>query len=306
MAARLAKTDLTTELVKEFTELQGQVGGLYAKAQGFNEILVECLYWQYEPKNATSAIPPSAASQLLGLADRMNTIVDMFAIGNVPTGSKDPFSLRRSANGIVKILAEGQLPLGLSDVHSAAIGESKFAKAASTSDEVKAFFAERVDFYLREVRGQAYDVVKAVMAAGYDDVRDAIARAEAVSAARGSENFVAVCAAFKRMKNILAQAQASEFVIGGVSSSTDSHAAFSELHERARSVSEAFANLAAKRDYVGALRVLASLRAPIDAFFDQLMVMVDDEKIRAARLGLLQSIVQTFSTVADFSEIVVS
>jgi glycyl-tRNA synthetase beta chain len=139
---------------------------------------------------------------VLALADKAETIAGMFGLGLEPTGSKDPFALRRATNGVVKILAEAEpaLPLTLGDV----------ADAASASEDVRVrvevFFAERLEFYLREAKGQAYDVVKAVLAAGANDVRDAVARAEAVTAVRGSEDFLAVCAAFKRMRNILSQA----------------------------------------------------------------------------------------------------
>ncbi len=146
---------------------------------------------------------------MLGLADRIQTIVAMFGIGSAPTGSKDPFALRRAANAIVKILAESELPLTLGDVLNAsgAEGENKA--------QVEAFLRERLHFYLKDVRGFAYDVVNAVLAAGADDVRDAIARAEALTAARGSEDFAAVSAAFKRIKNILRQAEEKGYQTGG-------------------------------------------------------------------------------------------
>jgi glycyl-tRNA synthetase beta chain len=118
-AVELAKTDLTTELVKEFTELQGVIGGLYARAQELNEKIAQAIYDQYTPASTEGAIPSTVEGQLLGLADRIQTIVAMFGIGNAPTGSKDPFALRRAANSIVKILAESGLPLMLSDVVNA-------------------------------------------------------------------------------------------------------------------------------------------------------------------------------------------
>ena len=200
-AVELAKTDLTAELVKEFTELQGVIGGLYARAQGLGERVALAIYEQYTPASTEGQIPVSVEGQLLGLADRMQTIMAMFGIGSAPTGSKDPFALRRAANAIVKILAEAGLPLTLGDVLNAsgAEGENKA--------QVEAFLRERLHFYLKDVRGFAYDVVNAVLAAGADDVRDAIARAEALTVARGSEDFVAVSAAFKRIKNILRQAE---------------------------------------------------------------------------------------------------
>ncbi len=198
-AVRLAKTDLTAELVKEFTELQGIVGGLYARAQGLGEAVAQAIYWQYSPAAIEDPIPPTVEGQILGIADRFQTIEAMFSIGLEPTGSKDPFGLRRAANGIVKILADSALPLTLSDLFQ------------EKSQKLIAFFRERVEFYLRDVCGFAYDVVNAVLAAGYDDIRDAIARAEALTAVRGSEDFIAISASFKRMKNILRQAAENQY-----------------------------------------------------------------------------------------------
>ena len=296
-AARLAKTDLTTELVKEFTELQGVIGGLYAASQGASSTVASAVYDQYLPASAKDEIPRSAEGIVLGLADRVDTVTGMFGLGMEPTGSKDPFALRRAANSIVRLLAESSLELKLSDVLTAADVKPEIAA------KLHAFFSERIDFYLREGCDQAYDVVKAAVAAGADDLRDLVARAEAVTAVRGSEDFLAVSAAFKRMKNILTQAAEKGLVIGG-NSDMDSHAASIALHKAASNVSEAFANCSAARDYAGALKSFANLRGPVDLFFDEVMVMDQDERIRAARLGLLHSMVQTFSTLADFSEIV--
>jgi glycyl-tRNA synthetase beta chain len=303
-AALLAKTDLTAELVKEFTELQGIVGGLYARAQGYGTTVADAIYDQYLPASAGDPIPRSPEGAILGIADRIDTIAGMFRLGLEPTGSKDPFALRRAANSIVRILAESSLPLLLSVVITAA--EKEF----EPSSRLEAFFMERVGFYLRENCGQAYDVVKAVMAvkSGVSDVdiRDTIARAEAVTAVRGSEDFTAVSAAFKRMKNILAQAVESGIAQERVEVPQDVafHPAQQALQRAAFNVSEQFVNLAAGREYVAALQLMATLRPEIDGFFTDVMVMDPDPYIRQTRLNLLHSLVQNFSRVADFSEIV--
>src|SRR5208283_5323699 len=151
--------------------------------------------------------PSTVEGQLLGLADRIQSIVAMFGIGSAPTGSKDPIALRRAANAIVKILAESGLPLTLSEVLTASGAEQ------ANKEQVSSFLRERLHFYLKDVRGFAYDVVNAVLVAGADDVRDAIARAEALTAARESEDFAAISAAFKRIKNILRQAEEKGFAI---------------------------------------------------------------------------------------------
>jgi glycyl-tRNA synthetase beta chain len=303
-AARLAKCDLTTELVKEFTELQGQVGGLYARAQGLPAAVADAIYDQYRPVSMEDAVPRTVEGALLALADKADTIAGMFGLGMEPTGSKDPFALRRAANGIVKILAEAEpaLPLTLGDVADAA------TKVEAVRLRMEVFFAERLEFYLREAKGQAYDVVKAVLAAGANDVRDAVARAEALTAVRGSEDFAAVSAAFKRMKNILAQANLDWDKSSGIAAFSGDA---SQLHPEQRNLllvsataGEAVKALAAKREYVKALETIATLRAPVDAFFDQVMVMDPDEEVRNGRLTLLLMIVRTFSGIADFSEIV--
>ena len=298
-AVELAKTDLTTELVKEFTELQGIIGGLYARAQGLGERTAVAIYEQYTPASIEEEIPPSIEGQLLGVADRIQTIVAMFGIGNAPTGSKDPFALRRAANAIVKILAESELPLTLNDVLAASDAQ------AANKEQVAAFLRERLHFYLKDVCGFAYDVVSAVLAAGADDVRDAIARAEALTAVRGGEDFAAISAAFKRIKNILRQAEEKGFVIGSAADiqlSDDAH----RLHGAATALAPEVAKLREQRAYSDALVLIATLRPVVDTFFDKVMVLDPDEKIRGAHLGLISEVLSSFSTIADFSEIVIA
>ena len=167
------------------------------------------------------------------------------------------------------------------------------------------FFTERVEFYLREARGQAYDVVKAVMAPGHNDVRDAVARAEAVTAVRSSEDFAAVSAAFKRMKNILTQATEKGIAASGqLSEALFKSPAEAELNGKARRLAVQVAELRAGGNYVGALEAIASLRPQVDGFFDAVMVMDPDEAIRANRLALLGRVLSDFSGIADFGEIV--
>ena len=300
-AARLAKTDLTTELVKEFTELQGRIGGLYARAQGLSTNVADAIYDQYLPVSMDDAIPRTVEGRLLAIADKADTIAGMFSLGMEPTGSRDPFALRRAANGIVKILAESELGLTL--------GRIALAAASGVNEELvrklEIFFAERVEFYLREARGQAYDVVAAVLAAGANDVRDAVARAEALTAVRGSADFTAVCAAFKRMKNILAQAGHVHDPVAHVS--VDGVApAQQALADAAQSVALEVERMRLAGDYEAALAAIAGLRPQVDAFFDQLMVMDADADVRASRLTLLAHIVHQFSQLADFSQIVVA
>ena len=296
-AVELAKTDLTAELVKEFTELQGIIGGLYARAQGLGETVAKAIYDQYTPASTEDAIPQTVEGQLLGLADRIQTITAMFGIGAAPTGSKDPFALRRAANAVVKIVAESGLPLTLGDVIKASGVEG------ANGEQVSAFLRERLHFYLKDVRGFAYDVVSAVLAAGADDVRDAMARAEALTAARASEDFAAISAAFKRIKNILRQAGEKGFELGSPSSVKLAPEA-QQLADAAGALAPEVAQLRQQRAYGEALATIATLRPAVDAFFDKVMVLDPDAAVRGAHLGLIDGVLRGFSGIADFSEIV--
>ena len=319
-AACLAKTDLTTELVKEFTELQGIVGGLYARVQKLDPDLPEAtrfaiadvIYDQYKPESTDDAIPRSLEGAVFSTADKADSIAGMFALGLIPSGSKDPFALRRQANGIVKIIAECKLPIQLGQLFADAResyrgsdAEKKFSATVDLTQAIRVFFRERLEFYLRDVRGFAYDMVNAVLAAGADDVVDTIARAEAVAKVRPSSDFESISIAFKRMKNILRQAQdAGKRPASSVDASALQEDAEKALASLIPEASKKVAELSAQHNYEAALLEISRLRPAVDKFFDKVMVMVDDERTRANRLALLQSLVHEFSTIADFSEIV--
>lgn len=312
-AAQIAKTDLTTELVKEFTELQGVVGGLYAKAQGLRPAVSNAIYDQYRPVSMEDSVPRTLEGAILSIADKADSIAGMFALGLAPSGSKDPFALRRQANGIIKTIAEHKLPLKIwalmADAHERYNGseaEKKFTLSREACKEaILGFFRERLDFYLRDFCGLAYDVVNATLAAGADDVVDALARASAVAKVRPSSDFEAISTSFKRMKNILRQARdtkkkvAHPFNPAFLKESAEAKLA-AEIPQVAATVNA----LRTGKKYEEALLEISRLRPAIDLFFDKVMVMVDDENLRAERLGLLQTLVDEFSSIADFSEIV--
>jgi glycyl-tRNA synthetase beta chain len=280
-AAQLCKADLTTEMVKEFTDLQGIVGGLYARAQGVPRPVAQAMYEHYKPLSMDDSIPETSAGQALSVADKVDTLRSCFAVGLIPSGSKDPFALRRAAQGVVKILAEGALDVSLDTLCS---GDAKLS----------AFFRERVEYFCRDVRGFAYDEVNAVLAAGYGDLRDALARLEAIRAARASADFEAVAAAFKRIKNILRQA-------GELPAGAPDAALFNEPEAAlAAAASVDFAS----GTYPERLARAASLRPAVDAFFDKVLVNDPDPKVRENRLRLLTNLISKFSSIADFSEIV--
>ena len=321
-AALLAKTDLTTELVKEFTELQGIVGGLYsdARVQQLDEemkpdvqlAISRAIYDHYKPESMEDDVPATVEGAVLSIADKADSIAGMFALGLIPSGSKDPFALRRQANGMVKTIAEHKLPLRLSEImadarvrYRGSEAEKKFSNAAYT-ESVRSFFRERLEFYLKDARDRfAYDVVSAVLAVDSDDVVDAAARAEAVRKVRGSADFESISIAFKRMKNILRQAAEKTNVIAmRVDPSSLQEESEKELAVLIPQTAATVEKLRAARDYEAALLEIAKLRPAIDKFFDKVMVMVDDDNLRANRLALLQTVVKEFSTIADFSEIV--
>jgi glycyl-tRNA synthetase beta chain len=319
-AALLSKTDLTTELVKEFTELQGIVGGLYAAVQNLDkgmaiatrQAIADAVYDHYKPESMEDSTPRTTEGAVLSIADKADSIAGMFALGLQPTGSKDPFALRRQANGIVKTVVEHKLRVSLSQLFAVAretyrgsAAEKKFT-AKDSATAIRDFFRERLEFYLREARGVQYDVVNAVLAAGSDDVLDAAARAEAVQEVLNVPQFRAIASASKRMRNILKQAAEKKFRVSekfaaladfsgeetALAAYLDSNSAQIESHRQ-------------KKEYKDALHLLSSAQGPVDAFFDKVMVMTDDERVRANRLALLQSLFREFSTIADFSEIVI-
>ncbi len=319
-AAALAKTDLTTELVKEFTDLQGIVGGLYARVQELDSILpqatrlaiADAIYDHYRPESTDDDAPRSIEGAVLSIGDKADTIAGMFALGFVPSGSKDPFALRRQANGIVKVIDKYKLPLRLSGMmrdaragYRGSPAEGKFVAPAAFEKSVAAFFRERLEFYLKDVLGYGYDVVNAVLAAGADDVVDVIARAEAVKQVLHMPEFAAIGAACKRIRNILRQAEEK-----GIRPAERFEYLPDDPFEQKNLAAYVDANrpkieeYGRKKEYSNALLLLSTSRERVDAFFDRVMVMAENEKIRANRLALLRTLLKEFSTIADFSEIV--
>ena len=327
-AACLAKTDLTTELVKEFTELQGIVGGLYARVQTLDkgmpdatrDLIAQTIYDQYKPESAEDPAPRTVEGAILSICDKADTIAGMFALGLQPTGSKDPFALRRQANGIVKTIAEHQLRLDTDslfirarEIYNGTPAEKRFATTAQSGNreqrdyhcQIHDFFRERMEFYLREIAGYTYDVVNAVLSVRPADILDVVARANAVSEVRGSADFASISVAFKRIKNILRQAHETGKKIGErPQPGLLRDEAEKELSTQIVVIAEAVAQFGQTREYSRALTEISRIRPAVDSFFDKVMVMVEDEELRANRLALLQTLLREFSTIADFSEIV--
>ncbi len=286
LASLLCKCDLTTDMVKEFTELQGIVGGLYAKAQGEGEAVATAIYDHYRPVNMDDAIPRTLEGQIVAMADKLDTLRESFRIGLIPTGTKDPFALRRAAQGLVKILFEARLNLQLMPL----IEEVR---------ELVPFMRERVAFYLRDVLGFAYDEVAAVVAPPMTTLADLADRADAIRYVRPTEDFEPLAASFKRIENILEQAKLNS----APPPNPDLLAAGPEkdLYEAWQRVSAQTRQSGSYRDKLAAI---ASLRPQVDLFFDKILVNDPNPAIRENRLALLYGLLTEFSTIADFSEIV--
>ena len=277
-AAELCKCDLTTELVKEFTELQGVVGGLYARVQGEPEAVWQAIYDHYKPESMEDAIPRNREGQMVSIADKIDTLRSCFRVGLVPTGSKDPYALRRAAQGVVRILVEGEVVIPVLDLLK---GDAQLI----------AFFEDRVRYYFKDVRGFKYDEVNAAMAAGWSDLKDLEARLVRIQRLRPTPDFEPLAASFKRIRNILEQAnfnQPVEFHPDLLEPGPEK-----ELYEEhVRIAGQPIEN------------VISRLRPKVDLFFDKVLVNAPQPEVRRNRLMLLFELRNEFSKVADFSEIV--
>jgi glycyl-tRNA synthetase beta chain len=314
MAARLAKADLATAMVFEFTELQGTMGGIYAREEGLPEQVWKAIYYHYLPIGVEADAPPTAAQLGAGatawaavsLADKLDTVVGLFSAGEKVTGSRDPFGLRRQMHGIVRILMD--LPeltgitreIGLRELLGAT--EKGFAAVGSGSvaDATIAFAHERVRYAL-EQRGSTHEIVRGTTAAA-GDVRPLRARriASALQQIRGSEDFLALAVLFKRVKNIAKELKSDAALDRSALSEAAELALLAELDARRPAIERA--SVAA--DYPAAFTEMAGLRPVVDRFFTEVFVMAEDARVRTARLTLMANLRDLILDLADISEIV--
>jgi glycyl-tRNA synthetase beta chain len=330
-AVELSKCDLTTQMVQEFTELQGIVGGLYAQAQGEPQEIATAIYDHYLPLGAEGASPRTLLGAMVSLADKVDSVVSGFAVGYEPTGSSDPFALRRQANGAIKVILENSFPFSLKEAVNISLraledqgknsleegnaGPSPVSRTPSpgfqwrkSREEVRArvldFFAERLRYYFESVRGFRYDTVRAVVAAGADAPADAQARAEAMEALRGGEDFEALSAAAKRIRNILSKsATAADWQAGEVVPELLTEPQEKDLYDAYRKIAGEVERRRAGREYRRALEEISTLRPTVDRFFDKVLVMAEDREVRQNRLRLLKKLDELFSGIAHFAEI---
>jgi len=313
-AARLAKADLTTDMVREFTELQGTMGGIYARAEGMPEEIWQAIYFHYLPLGVEADAPPSRAQlgkaaitwAAVSLADKLDTIVGLFSAGEKPTGSRDPYGLRRAAQGVVKILTD--LPdkspdvVGLIDQ-----AYETYEKATSASDRswrlaLFDFIKER-ELHLLERRGFRADESRAVVAEHWPFPRKALAIVEALASVRSSPDFVALAMLFKRVKNITKDAPPIPAWPGELARRLKEPAEIALVQELER-IDPIIANATQREKYVDAMRAIAGLSQPVDRFFVDILVMSEDARLREARLALLTTLKARVQFVAgDISEI---
>jgi glycyl-tRNA synthetase beta chain len=298
-AARLAKADLVTDMVGEFPELQGIMGGYYARHDGLGDTVADAIEDHYKPRFAGDTLPRNRAGLVVALADKLETLVGLFGIGQVPTGDKDPFALRRHALGVIRMLVEAELPLDLDTLLALAV--PVFGEAiADPRAAVSAFIVERLAGSLRE-QGYSAHEVDAVLALGVQRLADIPRRLEAVRAFAALPEAAALAAANKRIANILKKS--AEPVEAKADPALFSEAAESALWQDVGTVRRSADVLFEAGDYTSSLKALAALRTPVDKFFDDVMVNADDPKVRANRLGLLATLHGVMNRVADLSRL---
>ena len=297
-AAELAKADLLTGMVGEFPELQGVMGRYYALHDGEPAAVADAIAQHYRPRFAGDALPEGNLGCAVALADKLDAIAGLFSIGQHPTGEKDPFGLRRAALGVVRILAEKKLRLSLKELIHAAF--EPFASKAHL--ELRDFMFDRFAGYLKE-QGYSTLQVEAVLSKQPVNLGVVPQQLEAVKAFQSLPEAESLAAANKRVANILRQAEAKGEKLDAAPADALKEPAERALHDAIRSVSEKATALYESGDYTGYLKSFAVLKAPVDAFFDQVMVMVEDEKLRRGRLALLRDLREAMNRVADLSKL---
>ena len=301
-AASLCKADLLTEMVKEFSGLQGRMGGLYAREEGLPADVHRAIYEHYQPGSLEDASPASPAGAILSLADKMDSIVGAIGVGLQVSGSSDPFGLRRNAHGVCKVVLDRKLrfsfPL-LIDRILAAYGDRLTLGRAEVKAACHDFFAGRLRFIL-EKKGYRYDLVSAALGPGLDQIVDAQARVEALDALKSSPQFEPFILMAKRINNILKGLPAAK-----VNPDLFVEKEERELYSTLSIVSSNAQPMIARGDFARAQGILFKLQPVLNTFFDKVLVMAEDKKTRQNRLGLLQSIAKMLLGIADYSQIVV-
>jgi len=302
LAAELCKTDLVTDMVREFPSLQGKVGGLYARAEGLPETVAAAIYEHYLPMSLEDTSPASLAGALLSLADKLDSIVGVVGVGIQTTGSSDPFGLRRNAQGVCKIILDRKLNLSfprLLDKVLAVYGERLKLPPKEITDYVSEFFANRLR-YLHERQGIRYDLINAGLGGGFENILYVHLRIKALDALKASPQFEPFILMAKRVNNILTGQPA-----GSLNADLFVEKEERELYSAFSIVKENVAPMIAKGDFAKAQKMVFRLQPGLNAFFDKVLVMAKETKLRKNRLGLLQAIRKILVQMADYSQVVV-
>ena len=306
-AVELSKCDLTTQMVQEFAELQGVVGGLYAKAQGEPEAVATAIYDHYLPQGSEDKCPRTPIGALVSLADKLDAVVAGFAVGNGPTGSSDPFAIRRQANGVIKVLLELSASIELDSeivLELSFLRERLTFESVEVADAIWKFMRERLTFHLETVAGLRYDTVRAAMGArqAVFEPSQVLARALAIERIRSSDDFLGLSQSSKRIRNILNKsAQPSDFEGRGFDPARLEQGPERDLCAAYERVRDEAAQKRLAGDIHAALESVASLRSAVDLFFDEVLVMAEDPEVRRNRLQLLIALDRLFTEDADLS-----
>jgi glycyl-tRNA synthetase beta chain len=300
-AAWLSKADLSTDMVGEFPELQGAMGRYYALHDGEPKEVADAIEQHYRPRFAGDELPNGGIAAAVALADKLDALAGLFGIGQVPTGDRDPFGLRRAALGVVRILIERDLALPLNDLVTAAFGGLK-GKAADAHADLESFIHDRLSGYLKE-RGFSTLEVESVVSMKPARINRVVRQLEAVQAFNKLPEAESLAAANKRVVNILKQAEAKGESFAGVGRDTLKEPAEKALFEALAAASQKATPLFKQGDYTGYLKTFAVLKAPVDAFFDSIMVMAEDPALRRNRLALLADLRSEMNRVADISKL---
>ncbi len=307
-AALLAKADLTTGMVGEFPELQGIMGRYYAMHEGEKQAVADAIAEHYAPLGPNDRCPTAPVSVAVALADKIDSLIGFFAIDEKPTGSKDPFALRRAALGVIRLIVENKLRMRLSEVFAVAhqlYGNQKAGFAALKPSELLDFFADRLKVALRE-SGVRHDLISAIFAlGGEDDLVRLLARVDALKSFLDSQDGANLLVAYRRASNIvrIEEKKDGKTYNSGVDATLLRQDEEKALHRALATTGEAGARALDSEDFTGAMGALAQLRLPVDAFFDKVTVNCDEAELRANRLRLLSEIRATLNRVADFSQI---
>jgi glycyl-tRNA synthetase beta chain len=309
-AVRLCKIDLTTEMVKEFTDLQGVMGGLYAGAQHLPQTVAEAIYDHYRPMTLEDNSPRNSVGAILSFSDKLDSVVAAFSIGLAPTGSRDPLALRRQTLGLIKALLDHKLSVSLKKMSLRAYANLKRQRLAKRSFEethleFEKFFKDRLKFVFKE-QGFRYDEINAIVDVDADNALDCLERLSALAAMRDSPDFYSLAVSFKRIKNIILKAGLDirgPFSVDVAGFQMDEERA---LHAKIQTTLPVITRARRKRAYHRTFELMASLRPQVDLFFDKVLVMAEDPAVQANRLGLLGTLLVIFRNMADISEIVVS